>query len=116
MATFASMRRAFSIYNRKEFGLLSREKILSMPSIPCISPSYPKGPFYFKDREYFIVEYETDPRRLKQVVPWPLVPASNRILYEWINMPDSSGFGSYSESGCVVPCLLNEEPVNYTLS
>ena len=30
-------------------------------------------------------------------------------------MPDSSGFGDYSESGVVVPCLLNDEKVNFTL-
>ncbi|EGD77793.1 acetoacetate decarboxylase [Salpingoeca rosetta] len=108
--------RAFAVYNHKQFGEMTRQAILALPSIPSISPSYPKGPFHFRDREYFIVEYETDIKRLKQVVPWPLVPASNRILYEWINMPDSSGFGSYSESGCVVPCLLNGEAVNYTLS
>ena len=29
-------------------------------------------------------------------------------------MPDSAGFGSYQESGVVIPCTLNDEPVNYT--
>ena len=34
------------------------------------------------------------------------MPASNVVLYEWIAMPDSSGFGSYEESGTVIPCLF----------
>ncbi len=29
-------------------------------------------------------------------------------------MPDSSGFGSYQESGVVIPCTFEGEPVNYT--
>ena len=29
-------------------------------------------------------------------------------------MPDSSGFGSYEESGVVIPCQFQGEPVNYT--
>ena len=75
-------------------GALTRQNILSLPSTPAWSPSYPLGPYYFKNREYFIIEYEADIEDLKRVVPEPLVPASNKVLYEWIGMPDSSGFGS----------------------
>ena len=45
----------------------------------------------------------------------PLQPdGSNQVFYEWINMPDSSGFGSYQESGVVIPCVFEGEAVNYT--
>eukprot|EP00730_Choanoeca_flexa_P015107 TRINITY_DN6852_c0_g1_i2.p1 TRINITY_DN6852_c0_g1~~TRINITY_DN6852_c0_g1_i2.p1 ORF type:complete len:538 (+),score=128.09 TRINITY_DN6852_c0_g1_i2:96-1709(+) len=97
-------------------GTLSKNDILKLPSAPAISPSFPLGPYRFLNREYCLIEYETDMDKLKSVVPWPLRPLSNKIIYEWINMPDSSGFGSYSESGCIVPCELNGEAVNYTLS
>ena len=33
--------------------------------------------------------------------------------YEWIKMPDSSGFGSYTESGLVIPARFNGEEVNF---
>jgi len=33
--------------------------------------------------------------------------------YEWIKMPDSSGFGSYTESGLVIPARLAGEDVNF---
>jgi len=63
-----------------------------------------------------IVAYETDPEALKKVIPAPLKPApGNIVLYEWINMPDSSGFGSYSESGTVIPVVFNGEICNFTL-
>jgi len=36
---------------------------------------------------------------------------------EWINMPDSTGFGSYSESGTVIPCTIGDDnkPINFAL-
>jgi len=109
MATFAKGKTDF--LNLR----LTREDILKLPSSPAISPSYPFGPYRFIDREYMIITYETDIEALKKVVPYPMVPQSNVVAYEWINMPDSSGFGSYSESGTVIPCLLNGESVNFTL-
>jgi len=35
------------------------------------------------------------------------------VHYEWIKMPDSSGFGSYTESGLVIPARLRGEDVNF---
>ena len=94
---------------------MSPDEILRLASMPALNPSYPPGPYRFVDREYFVVVYETDPEALAWATPEPLRPdGSNRIFYEWINMPDSSGFGSYEESGVVIPCLLDGEPVNYT--
>lgn len=67
-----------------------------------------------------IISYESDPEAMRAVIPAPLEPApGNVVLYEWINMPDSTGFGSYSESGTVIPCIINgpngPEPINFTL-
>jgi len=43
-----------------------------------------------------------------------LEPVDQPIVhYEWIKMPDSSGFGSYTESGLVIPARLNGEEVNF---
>jgi hypothetical protein len=83
--------------------------------MPPGNPSYPFGPYRFVDREYFIVIYESDADAIRRAVPEPLEPdGSHQVFYEWIAMPDSSGFGSYSESGVVIPCVLKGEPVNYT--
>ncbi len=91
------------------------DEILSLPSMPPGNPSYPMGPYRFIDREYFVVIYESDPDAIRRAVPEPLHPdGSNHVYYEWINMPDSSGFGSYQESGVVIPCTYEGEPVNYT--
>jgi acetoacetate decarboxylase len=94
---------------------MTPDQILKLPSMPAASPSYPMGPYRFINREFMIVTYETDPELLRMAVPEPLVPnADSHVLYEWIRMPDSSGFGDYTESGIVIPCTYNGEPVNYT--
>ena len=77
--------------------------------------SYPRGPYHFKNREYFIVAYESDPEIIRRHVPRPLQPASNVVLYEWIKMPDSTGFGDYEETGTVIPCLLDGKEVLATV-
>jgi len=44
----------------------------------------------------------------------PLEPVEESLVhYEWIKMPDSSGFGSYTESGMVIPCRFKGEDVNF---
>lgn len=95
---------------------MDEASVLKLSSMPISSPSYPRGPYRFIDREYFIITYESDPEAIRAMVPEPLVPdGTNRVLYEFIKMPDSSGFGSYMESGQVIPCLFNGEQVNFTL-
>jgi acetoacetate decarboxylase len=92
------------------------DEILKVPSMPAISPSYPTGSYRFVNREYFIIQYQSDPSAIREVVPEPLKPApENLVYYEWIAMPDASGFGSYTESGCVIPCFYKDLEVNFTV-
>ncbi len=91
------------------------QSILNLPSMPAASPSYPRGPYRFIDREYFIVTYKSDPDAIREALPEPLEPdGSDTVLYEFIRMPDSSGFGNYTESGIVIPCKFGDEKVNFT--
>ncbi|MFA5957989.1 acetoacetate decarboxylase [Hyphomicrobium sp.] len=90
------------------------EDIRTLPSMPLAGPSYPAGPYRFVDREYMIISYETDPEIIREQLPEPLEPVDTPIVhYEWISMPDSSGFGSYTESGLVIPCRYNGEDMNF---
>jgi acetoacetate decarboxylase len=95
---------------------MNQDEVLRVPSMPAISPSYPAGPYRFVNREYFIIRYQSDPIAIREAVPEPLQPApENQVYYEWIAMPDASGFGSYSESGCVIPCHYKGQEVNFTV-
>jgi acetoacetate decarboxylase len=93
---------------------MRRADILKLPSMPMAGPSYPAGPYRFINREFLIITYETDPELIRAGLPEPLEPIDQPIVcYEWIKMPDSSGFGSYTESGLVIPARLNGEDVNF---
>ena len=94
---------------------MDKKTILATPSMPLWGSSYPKGPYRFINREYLVISYHTDIEALRAVVPEPLEPESDIVSFEFMAMPDSSGFGDYSESGVVIPCLFKGEPVNFTL-
>ena len=87
-----------------------RERAFAMP---LTSPSYPRGPYRFVNREYFIVSYRTDPDALREVVPEPLEIRDPIVNFEFIRMPDSTGFGDYTESGQVIPVRYQGQPGSY---
>lgn len=82
-------------------------------AMPLTNPSYPPGPYKFVDREYMIITYRTDIEALRAVVPEPLEITEPVVKYEFIRMPDSTGFGDYTESGQVIPVSLNGKKGGY---
>jgi len=94
---------------------VTRDEILSASSMPLTSPSYPKGPYRFVDREYLLIHYESDPEAIRAMLPEPLEPDGNHAFFEWMKMPDSTGFGSYQESGIGIAALWNGIPCNFTV-
>ena len=85
-------------------------------SMPLTNPSFPPGPYRFFNREYFIITYRTDPEALAAVVPEPLEVAEPLVKYEFIRMPDSTGFGDYTETGQVIPVRFKGEDGVYVHS
>ncbi|MBA3910736.1 MAG: acetoacetate decarboxylase [Rhodobacter sp.] len=82
-------------------------------AMPLTSPSYPPGPYRFVNREYMIITYRTDMEALRAIVPEPLEVTEPLVKYEFIRMPDSTGFGDYTESGQVIPVSLNGRKGGY---
>ena len=41
-------------------------------AMPLTSPSYPRGPYRFVNREFLVISYRTDPAALAALVPEPL--------------------------------------------
>jgi acetoacetate decarboxylase len=93
---------------------MTRDEILSASSMPLSSPSYPKGPYRFVNREYLVIHYESDPDAIREMLPEPLEPDGNHVFFEWMKMPDSTGFGDYQESGIGIAALFRGTPVQYT--
>jgi acetoacetate decarboxylase len=90
-----------------------RERAFAMP---LTSPAFPPGPYRFIDREYLIITYRTDPAKLRAVVPEPLEINEQEPLvkHEFIRMPDSTGFGDYTESGQVIAVSFQGRRGGYT--
>jgi acetoacetate decarboxylase len=76
-------------------------------AMPLTSPAFPPGPYRFVRREFLVITYETDMDALRAVVPEPLQVTAPQVKYEFIRMPDSTGFGDYTESGQVIPVSLD---------
>ena len=84
-------------------------------AMPLTSPAFPMGPYRFINREYLIITYRTDPEALRAVVPEPMeIDPRALVSYEFIRMPDSTGFGDYTESGQVIPVIYEGKPAAYT--
>lgn len=75
-------------------------------AMPLTSPAFPRGPYRFTRREFLVITYRTDMDALRAVVPEPLQVREPLVKFEFIRMPDSTGFGDYTESGQVIPVHL----------
>ena len=83
-------------------------------AMPLTSPAFPMGPYRFVNREFLIIAYRTDPEKLRALVPEPLEIAEPIVKFEFIRMPDSTGFGDYTESGQVIPVSFQGRQGGYT--
>ena len=82
-------------------------------AMPLTSPAFPIGPYRFRNREYLTITYRTDPQKLREVVPEPLQVPDPVVKFEFIRMPDSTGFGDYTESGQVIPVTFRGRKGSY---
>jgi acetoacetate decarboxylase len=83
-------------------------------AMPLNNPAYPRGPYRFYNREFVVISYRTDPEILRAVVPEPLEVVGDTVNYEFIRMPDSTGFGDYTETGQVIPVKFRGRKGGYT--
>ena len=83
-------------------------------AMPLTSPAYPRGPYRFFHRDYLIIAYRTDSDVLRALVPEPLEVHEPIVKYEFIRMPDSTGFGDYTETGQVIPVSFRSRKGGYT--
>jgi acetoacetate decarboxylase len=83
-------------------------------AMPLTNPAYPIGPYRFYHRAFLIITYRTDPQKLRALVPEPLRVEEPLVKFEFIRMPDSTGFGDHTESGQVIPVSFNGRKSGYT--
>lgn len=85
-------------------------------TMPFNNPAYPPGPYRFINREYLIITYETELDLIRELVPEPLEVNEPLVKFEVIRMPDSTGFGNYTESGQVIPVHYQGQAGSYTVA
>jgi acetoacetate decarboxylase len=83
-------------------------------AMPLTSPAFPMGPYRFVNREFLVITYRTDVEKLRAVVPEPLEVDEPLVKFEFIRMPDSTGFGDYTESGQVIPVTFQGRKGGYS--
>src|ERR1700758_4206237 len=92
----------------------STDWFLQYPVMSTLRPSYPRGPWHYKDMHQLVVTYESTAEAVRKVVPSPLQPAEgNRVTIEWRRMTEVSGFGPYTEVGHSVACTFQGKPAIY---
>ena len=85
-------------------------------AMPLTSPSFPRGPHKFVDREYLVITYSTDPAAIERILPEPLKAPQPHVRFNFIRMPESSGFGEYRAAGQVIPVTYDGKPGSYVHS
>lgn len=89
------------------------QDVRRLASMPLQSPTYPRGPYRFEDRQYMILSYRTDPDAIRAALPEPLEPEGDTVSVQWLDLPHGEGFGAYAATAQVIPCTLAGRPCNF---
>lgn len=92
---------------------MKKSDVLALPSMPLQSPTYPRGPYKFFNRQYLVISYKTDPALIRAALPEPLQPAGDTVSVQWLDLPDGEGFGAYSAAAQIIPCTFKGEACNF---
>lgn len=84
-------------------------------SMPKLSGLYGMPPFEYRDCQNLIVTFETDARVLRSLVPAPLTPNKDNIMFVQIADFMCSGFGRYYEAHIFTHALYKRRVVNYSI-
>jgi len=80
-----------------------------------MSPLFGPPPYEYRDNWGLTVLFKTDAMVLKELVPAPLVPNPDGVMFITISRFFVSGFGSYNEMIFGTPAKYNDRDVNYSI-
>ncbi|MEM7542142.1 MAG: acetoacetate decarboxylase family protein [Pseudomonadota bacterium] len=84
-------------------------------SMPELSELYPRPPFHYREISQLIVEFETDAKTMRRLVPAPVTPnKENQITVSIANFL-CSGFGRYLEAHVFATGTFKRRPVNFSI-
>ncbi len=88
---------------------MKKADVLRLASMPLQSPTYPRGPYRFFNRQYLTISYTSDAAAVRAALPEPLEPDGDTVAVQWLDLPDGEGFGAYSAAAQTIPCRLKGE-------
>jgi acetoacetate decarboxylase len=94
---------------------MEKEDVLRQYTTPTGAPAFVPGPHRFTSREYLNITYRTDREALLKQVPEPLEVDEPLVRFEVMNMPDTTGYGSYVECGQAAVVRHGEEKGEYII-
>jgi acetoacetate decarboxylase len=92
---------------------MKKTDVLRLASMPLQSPTYPRGPYRFFNRQYLVINYRTDAAAVREALPEPLEPEGDTVSVQWLDLPDSEGFGAYAAAAQIIPCRFKGERCNF---
>ena len=84
-------------------------------SMPEISGLYGPPPFEYREVNQLLVQFQTDPRVLRELVPAPLTPNKDATMFVSVADFLCSGFGRYLEAHVFTHATYKRRLVNYSL-
>ena len=92
---------------------MNKKEVIGLASMPLQSPTYPRGPYKFFNRQYLVIRYKTDAAAIREQLPEPLEPDGDIVSVQWLDLPDGEGFGAYSAAAQIIPCTFKGERCNF---
>src|SRR4029450_3718934 len=77
-------------------------------AMPLNNPAYPRGAYRVYNGEFRGIIYPAASEIPLLRAPEPLEVVGDPVNYEFIRMPDSTGFGAYTETGEVIPVRFKD--------
>jgi len=84
-------------------------------SMPELSGLYGKPPFEYREAKQLSVEFQTDPRVLRELVPPPLIPNEDSKVFVSSAEFLCSGFGRYLEAHVFTHATFQGRLVNFSI-
>lgn len=84
-------------------------------AMPELSGLYGTPPFHYRDSQNLLVSFETNASVLRSLVPKPLTPNKDNIMFVSIADFMCSGFGRYYEAHIFTHATYQRRTVNYSI-
>ena len=95
---------------------MAKKKALASPySMPALSGLYPKPPYEYREVSQLLIAFETDSRTLRKLVPSPVSPNKENLMFVSVADFLCSGFGRYLEAHVFTTGTFKRRPVNFSI-